>query len=64
MALALSGFMPIAHIALVEGTEGLWRFPLVNIAVTCGSYLVGTGFYIYRVPEKHFPGYFDIWVSR
>ena len=64
MALALSGFMPVAHIALLAGAEGLGQFPLANIAVTCGSYLVGTAFYIYRVPEKHFPGYFDVWVSR
>ena len=32
--------------------------------MTCGSYLIGTGIYIARVPEKLWPGVFDIWVRR
>ena len=62
IALALSGFVPIVHVVFAQGAEGLQRFPLASIAVTCGSYLIGTGFYIARVPEKLWPGVFDVWV--
>ena len=63
MALASSGIMPMAHAAFMDGSQGLAKFPLLHIAVTCGSYSVGTALYVYRVPEKHFPGIFDVWVS-
>ncbi len=53
----------MAHVAFMEGSQGLAKLPLLNIAVTCGSYMVGTAVYVYRVPEKPFPGIFDVWVS-
>ena len=64
IALGGSGFAPIIHVAIVEGAEGLRRFPLINITITCLSYLVGTTIYVGHVPEKYCPGgMFDIWVS-
>ena len=62
-ALASSGIMPVAHVAFMEGGEGLAKLPLLNIAITCASYTIGTAVYVYRVPEKPFPGIFDLWVS-
>ena len=52
------------HVAIAEGPGGLERFPLLNIIVTCGSYVIGTAFYIARWPEKRWPGKFDVWVSK
>ena len=63
-ALAVSGIIPIAQVALMEGSPGLARFPLGNIAITCSSYAIGTSFYVARLPEKRWPGTFDIWVRQ
>ena len=64
IALAASGIVPIGQVALMEGSAGLARFPLANIAVTCISYAIGTSFYVARLPEKRWPGTFDIWVRK
>lgn len=63
MALGLSGFAPIVHMAVAEGIQGLTHFPLVHIIVVCLCYVVGTLFYVTRIPEKYWPGTFDLWVS-
>lgn len=60
--LAFSGFAPITHVAMTQGREGLEKFPLLNISITCLSYAVGMGIYVYRVPERIWANKFDIWV--
>lgn len=62
-ALGLSGFAPIVHMAMTEGVKGLSHFPLVHIAVVCLCYVLGTVFYVTRIPERYWPGTFDLWVS-
>lgn len=63
MALGLSGFAPIVHMALAEGIEGLTHFPLIHITIVCLCYILGTAFYVTRIPEKYWPSTFDLWVS-
>lgn len=52
------------HVAFAEGLHGLERFPLLNITITCGSYVIGTALYITRWPEKRWPGTFDLYVRH
>ena len=63
MALGLSGFAPIVHMALAEGIKGLTHFPLIHITIVCLCYILGTAFYVTRIPERYWPGTFDLWVS-
>lgn len=62
-ALGVSGIVPIVHMAVTQGVEGLSHFPLIHIAVVCLCYVLGTMFYVTRIPERYWPGTFDLWVS-
>lgn len=64
VGLASSGVVPIAHVAIIEGIKGLDKYPLSNILVTSAAFSAGTVVYVYRIPEKQFPGLFDVWVSN
>jgi adiponectin receptor len=62
-ALAASGIAPLLHISpLLQGRDGLRNFSVRHIATTCSCYAVGMTIYVARVPERLFPGVFDIWV--
>lgn len=61
ICLGASGFGAIIHAGLTQGMEGLDPFPFPNIAITCSCYLVGTFLYVHRIPEKQWPGIFDLW---
>jgi adiponectin receptor len=63
IALAGSAFAPIVHMGTIEGVAGVAHFPLIHMAIVSMCYLVGTGFYVTHVPEKLWPGTFDLWVS-
>ncbi|SLM38216.1 Hly-III-related [Lasallia pustulata] len=63
IALAGSGFTPVGHKAVTDGVDSLQGFPLFSLMLMSLSYLVGTVIYITHVPEKYWPGRFDIWVS-
>lgn len=43
--------MPVGKIAVLIGISGL-------------TYIIGAQFYIYKIPERFKPGFFDIWVCR
>lgn len=64
ICLGASGFGAIIHAGLTQGMEGLDPFPFPNIAITCSCYLVGTFLYVHRIPEKQWPGIFDLWVRN
>ncbi|KAL2041640.1 hypothetical protein N7G274_005424 [Stereocaulon virgatum] len=64
IGLAASGFAPVAHMAIIEGTAGLQNFPIQKWCIMALFYLAGAAFYNLRVPEKFSPGTFDIWVSE
>ena len=59
----LSGFVPVIHMLLTQGAEGVRYFPLTHTALTGLCYLSGTWFYVTRWPEKRWPELFDILVG-
>ncbi|CAF9943808.1 MAG: hypothetical protein ALECFALPRED_001373, partial [Alectoria fallacina] len=63
MALMASGFAPILHFYLVEGSEGVRPFPFWHTVAMELWYSAGTFFYLTHWPEKQFPETFDIFVG-
>lgn len=63
LGLAASGFAPVVHMAILEGMSGVQKFPFQTLAIMALFHLGGAFIYVARVPEKHYPGTFDIWVS-
>lgn len=59
----LSGCVPILHMFIMQGYEGVEQFPLKHIALMGLCYLTGTCFYVTHWPEKRWPAIFDLWVS-
>lgn len=64
LGLGLSGVVPTMHFTIAEGfvkatTVGQmgWFFLMAVM------YITGAGLYAARIPERFFPGKFDIWVS-
>lgn len=57
-----SGFAPILHFYLVEGSEGVRPFPFWHTVAMELWYSAGTFFYLTHWPEKQFPETFDIFV--
>lgn len=64
LGLGLSGIVPTLHFTIAEGfvkatTVGQmgWFFLMAVM------YITGAGLYAARIPERFFPGKFDIWVS-
>ena len=51
------------HVTARGGPDVLARFPLSSLTTTCGCYVVGTVFYVLRVPEKQILKIFDVWVG-
>ena len=60
----LYGVIPSTHILL---REGLWKASEAYAVFSLGSmalvYLCGAILYVLRIPERFFPGWFDIWAS-
>ena len=64
IALGLSGVIPALHFVI---TDGFWyaidRASLGWLSLMAVLYIVGAVIYAARIPERLFPGKFDIWVS-
>lgn len=65
LGLGLSGVVPTMHFTIAEGfvkatTVGQmgWFFLMAVM------YITGAGLYAARIPERFFPGKFDIWVRK
>lgn len=65
LGLGLSGVVPTMHFTIAEGfvkatTVGQmgWFFLMAVM------YITGAGLYAARIPERFFPGKFDIWVRN
>ncbi|KAF1835913.1 hemolysin-III channel protein-like protein Izh2 [Decorospora gaudefroyi] len=58
-----SGFLPMLHACVLDGTDVLGLFPLAHVIGMEACYFTGVVFYITRFPEKQFPETFDIWGS-
>ncbi|KAI8846524.1 hemolysin-III related-domain-containing protein [Chytridium lagenaria] len=62
VVLGVSAVVPLGHMCLVFGVEWARRgMSLVCLVVMGIMYVVGAGIYASRIPERWFPGMFDIW---
>jgi len=65
VALGLSGVIPTTHYII---TDGLWnavqKASLGYLLLMAFLYILGAVIYAMRIPERLYPGKFDIWVSR
>nr|CAI5839209.1 unnamed protein product [Callosobruchus analis] len=62
MTFGLSGVVPAIHYGIVEGWFNYVSQKYLGWLVLMGVlYIVGAMFYALRVPERWFPGKFDIW---
>jgi adiponectin receptor len=62
IALGASGFAPILHAAWSPSLS-LRGFAIPYVLAESGLYLLGTGIYVIRWPEKYWSRRFDVWVS-
>lgn len=60
----LSGIVPAIHYSLMEGWFSQISQATLGWLILMGClYIIGAMFYALRVPERWFPGKFDLWVS-
>ncbi|KAL3274274.1 hypothetical protein HHI36_015682 [Cryptolaemus montrouzieri] len=60
---ALSGIIPTIHFGLLEGwLNAIFQKSLFWLLLASFLYITGTTLYALRVPERFYPGKFDIWL--
>lgn len=65
MAFGLSGVIPAIHYVYMEGWfNDISRKSLGWLILMGLLYILGAMFYALRIPERWFPGKFDLWVSQ
>lgn len=58
------GLLPAIHFAITDGYDKLFdELAMARMFTMCFCYLLGTVFYAFKVPERWWPGKFDIWVK-
>lgn len=63
LSFGLSGVIPAVHYSVQEGwIKALNQASLGWLILMGLLYIIGTMFYALRIPERFFPGKFDIWV--
>lgn len=63
IALGLSGVVPAMHYVIIEGFYNAVNFAALGwLCLMALLYIVGALIYAFRIPERIFPGKFDIWV--
>ncbi|XP_028062951.1 heptahelical transmembrane protein 1-like isoform X2 [Camellia sinensis] len=60
VAMGLFGLVPAIHALIVNWSEPRRNITLAYESVMAISYLIGTMFYVSRVPERWKPGFFDL----
>ncbi|KAL3270949.1 hypothetical protein HHI36_021454 [Cryptolaemus montrouzieri] len=64
MTFGLSGLVPAIHFGVREGYRNVPAMEALGWLFLMGFlYVIGALFYTLRVPERFFPGKFDIWLS-
>ncbi len=64
LTFGLYGFIPSLHVLFREGfTKATTGYALWGMLLMGCLYICGACFYISRIPERFFPGKFDIWVN-
>lgn len=62
IALGLSGVVPAMHYVIIEGFYNAVNFAALGwLCLMALLYIVGALIYAFRIPERIFPGKFDIW---
>ncbi len=65
IALGLSGVVPCAHYLCIEGFwNGLEMVAFGRLILMATLYITGAVIYALRIPERIWPGKFDIWVRQ
>ena len=65
IALGLSGVVPAMHYVVIEGFYNAINFAALGwLCLMALLYIVGALIYAFRIPERIFPGKFDIWVRN
>ena len=64
IALGLSGVIPALHFVITDGFYHAVNYASLGwLSLMAVLYIVGALIYAFRVPERIFPGKFDIWVG-
>jgi predicted membrane channel-forming protein YqfA (hemolysin III family) len=64
IALGLSGVIPAFHFVITDGFYHAVNYASLGwLVLMAVLYIVGALIYAFRVPERIFPGKFDIWVG-
>jgi len=65
IALGLCGLLPVIHyIIIFDSFEVLHGGGLDFLILMAVFYVTGASLYAARIPERLFPGKFDIWVNK
>ena len=65
VALGLSGLIPAVHFILTVGSHKAFNVGALGwLILMAVLYIMGAVLYACRIPERLFPGKFDIWVRR
>lgn len=64
VGLGLSGVIPVIHLVITDGFyEAFFNSSVCWLVLMAFLYIFGAFVYAIRVPERIWPGKFDIWVS-
>lgn len=64
IALGLTGVIPAIHFVTADGLDiAVYECGLGYLLLMATLYISGALLYAFRIPEKIYPGKFDIWVS-
>jgi adiponectin receptor len=65
IALGLSGVIPAMHYVITDGFyDAIYNAALGWLVLMAVLYIVGAVIYAARIPERIWPGRFDIWVRH
>lgn len=65
IGLGLSGVIPALHYVITDGFhDAIYNAALGWLALMAILYIVGAVIYAVRIPERIWPGRFDIWVRN
>jgi len=65
VALGLSGVIPAGHFVITDGLSHAFNYAALGwIMLMAFLYIIGAVIYAARVPERIWPGRFDIWVKQ
>ena len=64
VALGLSGVIPAGHFVITDGISHAFNYAALGwVILMAFLYIIGAVVYAARVPERIWPGRFDIWVG-